>query len=306
MDTRIPAFQANHLEHVLILTPLVDRLTGNNAAWLRERLLNHFIGHEHPAQVVLNLLNIDQMDRLGVGVLVSLSTRLKPKSKLWITGLTPQVEAELSLTRLDALFPILTAESACLLCQRYQCEHTLIWQDRLLEFWLQGLTPSEYPQVDDSLGRGTSLPRPPRPLTARLIRPRQGDAAEVDAYVRSHTYQRLDQQRQQREGFLRLRDYLLVGGLSALFVMVGVGLVLIGLNSQGVEASDQHKSAMQRPKHKLREDELPEIREELVARFDRNGDGVFSKADWLLLNSSEKLFLINQGFRERRLRQGLP
>jgi anti-anti-sigma factor len=300
MDTRTPTFQVNHLEHVLILTPLVDRLTGNNAAWLRERMLNYF-SHERPAQVVLNLLNIYHMDRLGVGVLVSLSSRLKPKSKLLITGLTPQVEAELSLTRLDALFPILTAESACLVCQRHQCEHTLIWQDRLLEFWLQGLTPAEYPQAEPQAS--TSLARR---LTGALIPPRQGDMAEVEGYLRSHTYQRLDQQRQQREGLLRFRDYLLVGGLSALFVLVGVGLVLIGLNSQWVDAFDQSKSTLQRPKYKTREEKPPLTRDELISRFDRDGDGLFSKDDWVLLNSSEKLYLINQGFQERRLRQGLP
>ena len=115
----LPAFGVAQVEQVVVLTVLLQNFSLHNASWFKDQLLG-FVERYRPPQVVINLVNVQHLDRLGVGILISLNAQLKHSHKLCFAGLQPELEAQLKAMYLRHAFRVVDPARPCLVCGRQE------------------------------------------------------------------------------------------------------------------------------------------------------------------------------------------
>ena len=284
----LPPFAVAQFEQATILTALLTELRVNNASWFKTHLLG-FIASHRPRLLVVNLANIQFIDRIGVGILISLNSSLKNDLELYFSGLQPSVDQHLQAMYLRQAFRIVDPAWPCLLCQQESCEHVPGWDERLQEFlFIDGKPPEGIPRLSE-------IPRYQDENEAQAQQPSLEKT--VFRYENNDHYLALEALRKRKLFWQKFRNYTLIGSLSSVFVGGAILVVLLGLNSQWLAFLNQATDSLKRPNYNY--DKNRELQyHEIIDRFDKNGDGVFSKEDWIYLRSSEKQELINQGFKD--------
>lgn len=274
----LPPFAVTRIAKTTILTPLVENLSVTNASWLKAQILDYYNQHQ-PESLWLNLSNIQHLDRLGLGALLSLNTTLKALLPFGLMGVNSNLETQLQ--RWSYGFDIWRPPAACPVCKQSECRHT----DELLRLalvcdlnhWLnQPLPPPETP-----------VQKWVRVLTGQL-------AAAIPKVALPPGTATLWEPEEETAWPGLWRHYLQIGFSSMCFVGFAAGLVWLTL-----EWDAHSDKKWNRPSIGMKKTPLSQA--ELLERFDRNGDGVFNQQDWWLLSSHEKLILINHGFSERHM-----
>lgn len=292
----LPPFAVSQLEQVVILTVLLPDLSVSNAAWFKDHV-QEFVGYYRPEVLVINLVNVQSVDRLGVGLLISLNTQLRQQLKLCFAWLQPAVAQQLEAMYLRHAFRIVDPSQPCLICGAESCAHTESWYQRLEQFvFVADQPPADIPPLSDLPGYNGAAGFEPVEMPLDEL---------VAAFERDPRYQALEDRRQRRLFWQKVRHYTLIGGASAFFVLGAVVTLLTAMNTNWLNLLDQAKTTMQRPEYKPKPKRILK-RHEIVEIFDKNGDGVFDSEDWLYLSPGEKLLLINNGFHERKSRNTRP
>ncbi|HEY0274607.1 MAG TPA: STAS domain-containing protein [Paenirhodobacter sp.] len=95
---------AEVINDALVVHMVEERLDAAIAIRFKDRMRDLT---DHPAaRVLLDLSHVTFLDSSGLGALVSVMKGLGPDRKLELTGLRPQVEKVLKLTRMNTVFPI--------------------------------------------------------------------------------------------------------------------------------------------------------------------------------------------------------
>lgn len=294
---RLPPFAISRLEEAVILTVLLPELTVNNASWFKDHVAD-FVTRFQPSLLVINLINVKAVDRLGIGIMISLNTQLKQQTELYFAGLQPSVDEHLQSMYLRHSFRVIDPGWPCLLCHGENCRHLADWDERLQQFiFVDDQPPEVVPPLSDLPGYQ------PEFEGLEMVEPNLEDV--VAAFEQDPRYQALEYLRQQKLFWLKFRHYTAIGAMSTAFVVGAILVVLLGLNTRWLSLLDQAKSTMRHPKYDYGKNRVLEYHE-IIDRFDKNGDGVFSKEDWVFLNSREKLELINSGFQERLKKNRSP
>lgn len=277
----LPPFAVTRIAQTTILTPLVEHLNATNASWLKSQILNYHNQHQ-PENLWLNLSNIQHLDRLGLGALLSLNTTLKALLPFGLMGVNSNLEPQLQ--RWSYGFEIWRPPAACPVChQPSECRHT----DELLRL----------PLVCD-LNHWLNQPLPPPETTVqKLVRVLTGQLATATPKVTLPPGTATLWEPEDDTAWPGMwRHYLQIGFSSMFFV--GFAALLVWLTLEWDGQTDKKWERINFGNHKP-----PLGQAELLERFDRNGDGVFNQQDWWLLSSHEKLILINHGFSERHMRR---
>jgi len=294
----LPPFAVSQLEQAVILTVLLPDLSVQNASWFKQHVLD-FVAHYRPQILVINLVNVAYMDRLGIGLMITLNTQLRQQLKLYFSWLSQDVEQQLEAMYLRHAFRIVDPSNPCLLCGQVQCSHTEAWYQRLEQFiFVADQPPADIPPLSDLPGYHGAGESEFDPVALPL-------EEIISAFERNPQYQALEQQRQNKLFWQKFRHYTLIGAMSTAFVLGSVAVVMLALNANWLALLDHTKSTMQRPQYDNKPRRVLKPHE-IIEIFDKNGDGVFNSEDWVFLSSSEKLLLINNGFNERQLRNRKP
>lgn len=279
-----PPFALNQLEQATVLTLLSESLDTGNANWLRDKILTYALEH-HPPLLVLNLVNVWQIDRLGVGALTTLKARLPKTSKLALLAVQEPVLAQLQAMYLRHAFQVFVpGHNPCPICAQADCFHTAQWQALQTEYQWQGYDSYDWPQ---------QLQASP------VVQP---DWFQI--YAQDPRYQALEAERREKEFWQKLRNFMILGAFSSLFVWGAFSLVLIAMNTDWSKGFEASKPKLKRFDPQAQKTNKPKILtpEEILDHYDRDGDGLFTKEDWKLLNTQERLTLINHGFQEKQLK----
>ncbi|MGV3523403.1 MAG: STAS domain-containing protein [Candidatus Sericytochromatia bacterium] len=292
MSSSLPPFAVGQLEDVLVLTVLLSDLGHSNAGWLKEHLLE-FVARYRPRQLVINLCNVVELDRLGVGLLISLNTQLKSQLSLSFAGVTPELEERLQALYLRHAFKIADPRWPCLICHQVECGHSAAWERLLEQFRLQPdqAYPTDLPALHSLPGYHGG----------------EGYAIEevVAAFERDPRYQALEALREHKAFWRQVRHYTAIGLMSSVFVFGALVVILLAFNSRWLAVLEETKTRLQRPEIEANKERVLQPHE-LIERFDKDGDGLLTREDWPYLSSGEKLTLINHGFHERKLRNRPP
>jgi anti-anti-sigma regulatory factor len=281
-----PPFALSQLEQATIMTLLSESIDTGNANWLRDKIITY--AHDYqPPFLVLNLVNIWQIDRLGVGALITLKARLPKTTKFALMAVQEPVSSQLQAMYLRHTFQIFwPGQNPCLLCGQSECAHTAQWQIIQAEYQWQG-----------ALGYDSQDWNP----HVQEFPTSQPDWFQI--YAQDPRYQALEAERRDKEFWQKLRSFLFIGAFSSLFVWGAFSLVLIAMNTDWSKGFESAKPKLKRFDPQERKYNKPKILtpEEILDHYDRDGDGLFTKEDWKLLNTQERLTLINHGFQEKQL-----
>jgi anti-anti-sigma regulatory factor len=282
-----PAFALSQLENATIMTLLTESLDSGNSSWLREKILNYTQEYQPPL-LVLNLVNIWHIDRLGVGFLINLKSRLPKTTQLTLMAVQEPVETQLQAMYLRHTFKVFwPVQSSCPICGQVNCAHTAQWQHGLNEYYWQSDKQADHQAYE---------------LTQSINQwPSEPDWFQI--YAQDPRYQALEAERKEKEFWQKIRNFILVGCFSSVFVWGAFSLVLIAINNDWSKGFEASKSSLKRSKAKEKRLAKPRVLspEEIVDHYDRDGDGIFTRQDWDLLNSNERLVLINHGFQDKKV-----
>ena len=190
------------------------------------------------------------------------------------------------------MFQILTPDTTCIFCKQTYCEH----QDLLLEKQYEFLA-SEYPVKPPSLRQ--KVQNLAKALTGKLdeslvqIKIPQTNVVHEQPLEEYESDPELEAQYLKRQRILRLQGYLAILLVSAIFVGSGGALIWWAMHTDWINYPAFSIKRLPTPQKTKKMSPS-----ELIERFDKNGDGVFSRDDFYMLTSHEKLILINQGFIE--------
>lgn len=301
---RLPPFVSSEYHHITIITILSEDITAMNASWLKEKLFD-YVEQYQPRVIMLNLCNVTKVDRMGVGALISLNSRLKKNYEWTLACVRPEVKTFLKQSHMMHMFQHHALEDACPVSEADGGDQEE-WEYKLTEFLLENLKDAVFEVHDPS--ESTPYPvqtvrRISKSFTGKLVYTDELD--ESDLYVETLPYENdpsymaAEDRRKKREFWEMVRTYSMIGLLSSLFVGAGITVLFTSLNSNWIKIINQSKENMRRPKIEMDKDrQIPEA--EIIDRFDKDGDGEFTNEDWLMLSSKEKLILINHGFHDRQ------
>lgn len=281
-------FKTIDFESMTILTLLVDSINASNSNVIKSEILE-FLSSNQIKGLIFNLSNVREITSVGVGALISINSKSKRFDHYALSGISPEVEATLKASRLDILFQIITPESDCIICEKSECSHLEDLNEKLQLFTSWEDLVSEFPQKKNQEKKESLAKKIVRRLTGQL------DPNIAQRAAEQRVYEIKEKERLQKERKKKMVNYVLIFALSSLFVGGGGSLLFFAIKSGFVDGSSNRWRRNSQIKVK---EKISEI--EILERFDRNGDGVFNKADWLLLQGSEKLFLINQGISYRK------
>jgi len=285
----LPPFAVAQMEQVVVLTVLLSDLSLSNASWFKEHLVN-FVENYRPRVLLVNLVNVEAIDRLGVGQLIGLNTQLKRDVALYFTGVQPQIEAQLKALYLRHAFRIVDPAQPCLICGTNDCAHHEEWQAKYEQFiFVEQTPPSDIPPLSDLPGYQLELQGLPEHSLEDILA----------AFEKDPRYQALEARRQRKDFWRKVRHYTAVGAFSASFVLGAIAVTWAGLDSRWFQVLEQAKSKMRRPEIDNEKNRVLDSGE-IIDRFDKDGDGLFTREDWPYLTSGEKLIMINHGFQARQ------
>ena len=288
----LPPFAVAQIGQVVILTALIEDLSVRNASWFKDHVME-FVRRYRPQKLVINLANIQTIDRLGIGLMITLNSQLKNELQLYFTQLSWQLEKQLESMYLRHAFKVLDPSMPEKLFEALSEAERSEWHEKLQQFIFsdEEVRFEDIPQLGDLPGYQAEFEGQDD------YEPSIDDI--VAAFENDPRYIALEQRRERKIFWQKWRHYTVIGFMSSAFVLSTLFVIYMGLNANWSGWIDQAKTTMKKPKidHKVkRKLEYHEI----IEKFDKDGDGFFTKEDWVYLNSTEKLELINHGFHQRK------
>jgi len=301
---RLPPFVSSEYQYITIITILTDTITAMNSTWLKEKLFDYIDQHQ-PRMVILNMCNVNKVDRMGVGALISLNSRLKQNYDWTLACVSPEVEDFLKQSHMMHMFKQIHLNSPCPISEADGGDQE-DWEYKLTEFLLENLTNAVF-EVQDTTEHNPypvqTIRRISKRYTGQLVYTDELDEAdlypETPAYEFDPSYIAAEKRHQQRELWKQIRDFTMIGLFSTCFVGVGIGILFTSLNSDWIKIINESKTSLRAPKIDMSKDRQLN-KAEIIDHFDKDGDGEFTQDDWRLLSSKEKLVIINHGFHDRK------
>lgn len=288
----LPPFAVAQINEVVILTALIEDLSVKNASWFKDHVLE-FVRRYRPPSLVINLANVQSIDRLGIGLMITLNTQLKSQLSLYFTQLSWSLEQQLENMYLRHAFKVLDPHEPEKVFGPVDDAAREDWHAKLQQFIFSDreVRFDDIPQLSDLPGYQ------PEFEGQENHEPSIEDI--VAAFENDPRYRALEQARQRKIFWRKWRHYTFTALISTGFVLGSLFIIFMGVNSRWSTLLDQAKTTMKKPNIDHSVERKMEYHE-IIERFDKDGDGFFTQEDWVYLSSGEKLELINHGFHDRR------